>query len=74
MVNDSRTTPRMGNALEELVRNAMCAGFACIAERVGRGEVSRNTSLMEVLDDFPQEFLTIRSGLVEDLRAEWGVE
>ncbi|OBG75337.1 MULTISPECIES: hypothetical protein [unclassified Mycobacterium] len=64
----------MSNALEELVRTAMCAGFACIAERVGRGEVDRETPLVEVLDDFPRQFLSIRSGLVEDLKTEWGVK
>lgn len=54
-------------ALERLVRNAMGAGVACASERFRLGEVDRDGSLLDVFGDFPAEFLSIRSDLVEVL-------
>lgn len=62
------------SALEDLVRAAMCAGFACLAEKAAKGEILLDAPLMDSLGSFPAEFLEIRPSLADDLRREWGVQ
>lgn len=53
--------------VEDMVRQAMASGFACIGERIGAGEVDLSAPLTEALGDYPAEFIRIRAALFDGL-------
>jgi hypothetical protein len=56
-------------ALVKLATEAMASGVACALERMLSGEVDPGAPLSEVFGDFPDEWIDIRSDLVDALLA-----
>jgi hypothetical protein len=58
------------DALIELVRNAMASGAMVFIEKATRGEVDPSAALGDAFGDFPQEFIGMRSDLIDALTEE----